>query len=287
MLGTLTDVLLSVNDAEAAAKSYCKDLQYSYSTSRIVEASDPLAMFAPQIVGKTIYQVKPTEDDTTSLSFITSEGANFNCTFHERGWNAIEIVVNDVDQLIEDLRDTSFTVTTGKLTVDKFPYLTAVNAKGPSGEAINFTRVYPYKDDLPFTDRRAGKVFIVTLAVKDLQETIEFYRHHLDADVSDIKEVALGNLNRTLGLPADTRHPLITIRLRERTKLEIDEAPSVCVDRKLNAIGLPGGVSCVTMKCDDIEKLQASLEAAGEKFFRSANKLLVVGKSGELITFEG
>jgi catechol 2,3-dioxygenase-like lactoylglutathione lyase family enzyme len=139
-----------------------------------------------------------------------------------------------------------------------------MQALGPSGELLYFTRIPPGKSkfNLGSATSFVDRVFIVVLGVHDIRSTLDFYSTTFGLDVTDPAPSRVGVLAEAWDLPADQTFPLAIVRLPARFLIEVDEYPAGArAPGTGTGAGPPGGMAMVSFSVDSLEPYRNSLVA--------------------------
>jgi catechol 2,3-dioxygenase-like lactoylglutathione lyase family enzyme len=166
------------------------------------------------------------------------------------GWNATEMLVEDPALLELRLKDSPFRVIGPPAPLDFNPTVVAMQALGPAGELLYFTRMpagvskFGLGSATSFVDR----VFIVVLAVHDVRGTLDFYAATFGLSVTEPVATRVGILAEAWGLPREHPFLLGIVRLPERFLIEVDEYPSAAPPRTAADGELPSGMAMVSFE---------------------------------------
>lgn len=283
LLGMIRAVTLTAGDLDRVEAGYRDVFGYRRIDRRPVSKAEADSWGAPAAAGRDMLIMLPESGAPTELRFIAWDMPADHRTFVTHGWNALEIIVQDPDALAERIeRSDAFTLTSPPHGIDTFPYLRACQAIGPAGEYVNLTRIHPPRPDLPVAESFVDRCFIVTLGGPSIDDLLQFYAGGFGNEASEVRPVRLRMMNLNCGLDLETKHPLATIKLAERTKLELDECPDVAIPRTSDAGGLPWGVAMVSFDCGDMSAFRAS--ALGPvRSTGGDERLAIAGPAGERI----
>lgn len=252
-LGMIRAVTLTAPDLGAVERGYVEVFGYLPVARRRVTEAEAASWVAPAAAGRDMLVLRPASGAPTDLRFIAWEAPADHRQYATWGWNALEIIVQDPDTLADRIAASpDFTLTSPAHWIDTFPYLRACQAMGPAGEYLNLTRIAPPRPDLPVAASFVDRCFIVTLGAPSIDALIDFYGKQFGNETSEVRQVRLRMMNLNCDLDLETKHPLVTVRLAGRTKLELDESPPVTVARGRAEGGLPWGISLVSLDCADI-----------------------------------
>jgi hypothetical protein len=175
------------------------------------------------------------------------------------GWNATELLVQDVDALAGRLRGSPFTILGGPGDLYPRPRAPrAMQVSGPSGELIYFTRILPGGSRYGMHGARSAvdRVFIVTVGGPSSDRMHEFYGGKLGLRIMDRMPFINTILARGCAVPPATIFPTSIARIPGRSfLLEMDEYPATVQPRFRRAGHLPPGMSLVTFLVKSLDDL--------------------------------
>ena len=207
------------------------------------------------------------------------------------GWNAFEIIVDDVYDLNNRLLDSPFDIIgPPKSLGGSIPTIHAMQVKGPDEEVIYFTTETGDRDKstLPPPQSSVDRLFIVVVAGTDGSAIREFYQSQLAMEFGGAFDIPASVISKAQGLPLDQIYHLELVRGTERgSSIEIDEYPKSASERPQNPGQLPPGNAMVSFSCASLDAIKASfitppIQDDGLAYggYRSA---VVRGIAGELI----
>ena len=263
MLSTIVAVTLLVPDVDAAAHAYQATLAYQTVERGHVAPEQAALWGADRLAGRKFVVLQPQSREPVYLRFVETE-AEAAPVMKALGWNATEILVEDPVQLEPRLAGTPFRVIGPPAPLEFNPKVIAMQALGPAGELLYFTRMPPgaSKFGLGSATSFVDRVFIVVLGVHDIRRTLDFYSTTFGVEVTDPAPSRVGVLAEAWGLPAETTFPLAIVRLPARFLIEVDEYPAGAAAPGTEAgAGPPGGMAMVSFTVDSLEPYRNSLVA--------------------------
>jgi hypothetical protein len=263
-LGAIRQVLTVVADVGAVSGVYADVLGYRTVASGRVSADEARWWKAPAMAGRRSVTLGPASGEPVYLRFVESASAKGWKALTTHGWNATEIVVQDVDALaarIEASED--FRIIGPVKGLTRFPMIRAMQVIGPAGECLYFTEVGAGSGlDLAPARSFVGRVFIVVAGGADLDAMFAAYAGFSNA-VDPPVRTPVGVISSANGLPPETLHPHGLIKLPEGTMIELDGYPAMTVPRAVATGELPPGMAMVS--------------------FAGAGAMLMRGAAGEVI----
>ena len=214
---------------------------------------------APAAAGQRYCTLLPESGQDSYIRFVeTADPGGYGppVTF---GWNAMELLVRDVDGLAQRLRGSPFTILGGP--GDLFPRPRAPRAMqvvGPSGELIYFTRILPGGSRYGLHGARStvDRVFIVTVGGPSSEQMHAFYGGALGLRIMDRMPFINIILADGCAVPHSTVFPTSIARIPGRSFLvEMDELPTAVQPRRRRDGHLPPGMSMVSFLVRSLDDL--------------------------------
>jgi catechol 2,3-dioxygenase-like lactoylglutathione lyase family enzyme len=288
MLSAIVAVTLVVPDLDAVESAYQRVLRYQTVERGRLPSEAAAAWGAEELSGRPYVVLRPESGEPVYLRLVKGK-APARLALRTLGWNATEILVEDPEELARRLGDSPFRVIGPPAPLDVNPAVVAMQALGPAGELLYFTRIPPGRSKfnlgsaLSFVDR----VFIVVLGVHDVRRTLDFYAGTFGATVTDPAPSRIGVLAQAWGLPPERTFPLAIVRLPERFLIEVDEYPAGAASPEPGPGGVPGGMAMVSFAVPSLAPLAARLLAeprvAKAMPYDGRRMGVMRGPSGELI----
>jgi len=266
-LGRILEVTYTVPDIAAIEDAYTRWLRYRVIERGEVSAGQSATWAAPALRGRGYVALAPPSGESVVLRFITEPLARWRAlTSH--GWNVSEIVVQDVDALAAELRDSPFHVIGAPASLTRFPMIRAMQVIGPAHECLYFTQVGEGSGlDLARAESYVGRVFIVVAGGPDLPAMFETYASYAN-EVDPPVETPVRVISSANDLPPDTLHAHGLIKLGHGSLIELDQYPAMTKPRFTPPGSLPSGMAIVSFEVTS---------AMSDK--------LVRGAAGELVSF--
>ncbi len=253
-IAIVTHCVPELNPVIAAWTAYL-----GYTVVERGELNDRLcaAWNTPGAAGQRYCTLKPESGQDSLIRFIqTADPGGYGppMTF---GWNATELLVQDVDALAQRFRGSPFTILGGPGDLYPRPRAPrAMQVSGPSGELIYFTRILPGGSRYGMHGARSpvDRVFIVTVGGPSTDEMHAFYGGTLGLRIMDRMPFINTILARGCAVPPSTIFPTSIARIPGRSfLLEMDEYPATVQPRARRAGHLPPGMSMVTFLVNSLD----------------------------------
>ena len=208
------------------------------------------------------------------------------------GWNACEIIVDDVHAMAARLAASPFIRLDGPNPLQFMPSIHAMQLVGPAGEVLYLTCETGDRaaSILPSPRAAIDRPFILVVAGADFERMVGWYRDRFDLRPRPIRDAKVGIVQRAQGLAADAMMKLTTLGLADHGFLiELDGYPATCASRDAVPGMLPPGNAMASFEVDDIA-LVADV-AIGPPVLRDGAAYggrlccAAIGVAGELVEF--
>jgi catechol 2,3-dioxygenase-like lactoylglutathione lyase family enzyme len=179
------------------------------------------------------------------------------------GWNATEILVEDPAQLEPQLEGSAFRVIGPPAPLEINPAVVAMQALGPAGELLYFTRMPAGKSrfGLGSATSFVDRIFIVVVGVRDVRRTLDFYATTFGLPVTEPAPSRVRILAEAWDLPPEQPFLLGIARLPDRFLVEVDQYPAGAGARAAAEGELPAGMAMVSFAVASLEPFLPRLVA--------------------------
>jgi hypothetical protein len=264
-LGAIRAVTFAVDDLARATVPYVEVLQYVEIACGTVSAEEADRWQAPRVAGRAYRTLGPASGEPVYLRFVEQPGPQV-AALTSHGWNATEIVVQQVDSLMAQLAaHDAFTIIGPPRSLTRFPMIRAMQCLGPSGECLYFTQIGPGSGlDLAPALSPVGRVFIVVAGGADVDQMFSAYAAFDNATDPPVA-TPIAIISEANGLPPGTCHPHGLVKLAEGTMIELDGYPSRTRPRPVEPGFLPPGMAMVSVDGGARSSSALFIGAAGER----------------------
>ena len=289
-LGALVCATISTPDLRESTAAYRRFLGYEtrYEGTLADDIANMLA--GPAASGAPVAVLGPASGSTPTIRLIETPLAPAFVPGRTFGWNALEIVAQDVDALQRELAGSPFEVVGEARDLDFAKgALRAMQARGPGGEILVFTQINrPVPGyDLPVAVSKVDQIFAAIQGCPELDRTRDFFTNKFFTQVGPELETAIVTVNDAFGLDRPTKHRITTIALPGQGFIELDQYPDEAVRRQ----PVPGypmpGIAAIAFEVDSVDNFQlywlGEILARAEPPYLGRRHVTFYGGSGELI----
>jgi hypothetical protein len=244
------------------------------------------------MTGKPFLLMGPASGKAVYLRFIEDQASVIPAPGTTFGWNAAELLVTDPDRLARDLREPAFRVIGAPRDLWPAPDAPrAMQAFGPAGELLYFTRVIPSAFRIPMTPAQSpvDRVFIMVAGGPSITAMQDWYREALGLKPGPASAWQINTLSEALKLPPDTRYALSIVPLPRDFEIELDEYPTVSKPRPVREGALPPGIAMVSIGVDRLDELRVRWRRPPARIgafpYDGRRAAVTVGPAGEWLEF--
>jgi hypothetical protein len=290
LLKLILIITLGVPDVGAIERAYAQWLGYTVAAEGRVEPDLARAWDAPKMAGRRYALMRPESKADIYLRFVQVKPADGYVTMKTFGWNAIEILVQDLDQLNARLGQpgSPFTILGVPRPLGPNSPISAMQVVGPAREVLYLTHVPPNANRPNGSARTlVDRPFIMIVSSADLETHREFWGTTLGAQVGAATRGRMTVLNKAQGLDIETTHPYSVARISPEYSIEIDGYPPGSLVRPVRKGELPPAIAMVGFEVESLDQVKAPLLAPARPVksapYDGRRVGVVRGKGGELI----
>ncbi len=284
MIGPIRCVTVTVPDLDHAVDTYQRYLGYEPFHDERLPTAQADYLGAPALAGAATALLRPAGGGDFCFRFISQSLPPAYRPLTTWGWNAAELIVQDVDGLAAQLEGSPFRIVGPPEDLSFSDAIRAMQVIGPAEEVLYLTMVKEAlpEFDLPQPACPVDRTFIVIVGGTDMPAMQRFYRGSFGVPEAPVMEARISVLSRALELPADTLHPIAAMPLAGQSLIEVDDYPAATTPRECPPGGLPPAIAMVSFAADDLPgDLPAARFAAPP--YHGARSVLTTGAAGELV----
>jgi len=254
MLGAIRRVTISVTDLNAVETAYAELLDYQVNARGQVTAREAAAWNATAMVDANWTSMVPAGGNDFEFRFV--EGAKYSdyVPLTSYGWNASEIMVQNVDALAPRFSESQFEVVGEPRNLSFSDDIRAMQIRGPADEIVYLTEFKKPVPGLSVPEARSpvDRTFIVILGGPSMDELQEYYNVTFGVPKAPAVESRVTMLSKALGVSIETLYPIAAMALDGESLIEADEMPAQVGPRMKKEGYLPPGIAIVGFNCDSL-----------------------------------
>ena len=259
MLKSILMVWVLAQNLALTEEAYEDYLGYRSVDEGVMSVELAAAIDRPELADRRFVTMMPRSGPQVGLRLVEGD-ASGHVPMKRAGWSAIELLVQDPEQLEAELAGSAFTHLQGPDFLTEQKNILAMQVTGPNRELFYLTRMIDpstsFLQPQP-SPEPVGHTFIMVMGSPDLEASLSFWRRHFDTNVVGPIPYRIGVLSDAYDLPQDTLHPLALVSMSDGYGIEIDQYPEGA-----RAVPAPegerGGVILVSLSVDP-EGLKAPL----------------------------
>lgn len=206
------------------------------------------------------------------------------------GWNAFEIIVDDVYAMRERLEDSPFTIIGEPRPLNSRPSIHAMQVTGPGGEILYLTTETGDRvtSTLPMPVGDLGRLFIIVLGGPDIVEIRDFYAERFRLQANPIRVSRGQTVQRAWGGTESGTHPITLIRFAEHgNSMELNGYVKPGLTPRPREEGaLPQGNAMATFSVPDLDALDLPYVSPPRRLpglaYGGRRSAVFIGPAGEL-----
>jgi catechol 2,3-dioxygenase-like lactoylglutathione lyase family enzyme len=264
MLKLILIITFGVPDVTVMEHAYTQWLSYEVTERGQVDRELAGAWSAPRMAGRKYSLLRPQSKANVYLRFVQVNAADGYVPMKTFGWNAVEVLVQDPDQLAEKLGQpgSPFQIVGVPRSLGPNSPIRAMQVVGPAKEVLYLTRIPPNSGTgLGGATTPVDRPFIMIVGGPDLEQMRSFYAQKLGLSVGGSSAARMTVLNKAHGLDIETTHPLSMARVSPEYSIEIDGYPPSATPRPVRRGELPPAVAMVSFEVDSLDRADLPLLA--------------------------
>ncbi len=243
-LGAVQAATIITPSLDAIRDSWVRLLRYREIATFTLPQDAAIAWQAPVAAGSSCMSIAPPNGSGPILRFVERPAVTGFRALATLGWNALEILVQEPDGLVDLLAGSGFRHLSGPANLQGMADIRAVQFADPSNVAVYFTRIgdEAATSGLPQAQTPIDRLFITILGTSSLSATRKFYAQYFGMETSTPHPARISGLSKSNGLDPETQHELCVAKLAPGHLLEIDQFPSMVQRREVPTNDLPSGL---------------------------------------------
>lgn len=254
MLGAIRRVTISATDLGAVEEAYARYLEYRVTDRGRVSEAEARAWGAPATINAATLSMRPAGGDDFEFRFVEGQSYPDYLPLTTYGWNASEIMVQNVDALAPRFADSPFEIVGEPRNLSFSDDIRAMQLRGPADEIIYLTE---FKNPVPgltvpVARSAVDRTFIVILGGESMDELQNHYFDTFSVPKAPVVESRVTMLSKALGVSVETLYPIAALALEGESLIEVDEMPDQVGPREQKDGYLPPGIGIVGFDCGNI-----------------------------------
>jgi catechol 2,3-dioxygenase-like lactoylglutathione lyase family enzyme len=285
-LGPIACVTVTVPDLDATAASYSEYLGYR-AAGRGLVGGDLADLWGCEALADSRYLLlSPAAGDNCILRFVEAESSVPYVPFSTYGWNAAELMVQNVDEMADRLANSPFEIIGAPANLSFTDDIRAMQILGPGKELLYLTE---FKKAIPGFDTPVARcpvdvVFIVILGGPSMTALQAFYAEHFGVPEATPVESRVKGMSAAFGNSPEHKYPIAALPLAGQALIEVDEMPAQATARENITGCLPPGIAMVSFMGRGLAKSRAREIVRGEPPYKNAMQVTCQrGVAGELV----
>ncbi|MCC5794205.1 MAG: hypothetical protein JJT85_05645 [Chromatiales bacterium] len=252
----------SIGDVHRAWERY---LNYLPLAEGQVDAELARAWNAPAMKGARWLTMRPAANPDFTVRVVEHPHAGGYRAFTAHGWNAAEIMVEDVDAMADALAGSSFRIVGEPADLGFCPDIRAMQVVGPAGELLYLTQFKkPVPGlDVPVPKGPVDRAFIMILGGPSLAPMQSFYQQHFGVPEAPVLKSRVIGMAEAFGMDREHRFDIAALPLAGQSLIEIDAMPAAAKPLPEQAARLPSGISIVSFRVPELPAEAARAHGAG------------------------
>jgi hypothetical protein len=277
---------IAASDLAGVETFYTKWLDYSVTKRGSVTQALAASWGAPASAGRPYLMMQPASGVDVYIRAVGIDPMPGYRPLTTFGWNAVELIVDDVYKLHERLEASPFEIIGEPHSLGgQFASIHAMQMAGPGSEIVYLTCETGERREstLPIPQSFVDRPFIMVLAGPDIEALEEFYGSRFGLPKIPQFRMPLPRIARAQGLPDDHRFALGLLRCAERgNSIELDQYSERAGPRPRARGELPPGVAMTSFSVASLDGLDVRFLAQPARLYGSRRAATFLGPAGEL-----
>ena len=254
MLGAIRRVTITATDLAAIESAYADYLEYRVAARGTVSEQEAAAWQAPAAAGAEWLSMQPAAGDDFEFRFVAGPAYPDYVPLTSYGWNASEIMVQNVDALAPRFADSPFEIVGEPRNLSFSDDIRAMQIRGPAEEIVYLTEFKKPVPGLSVPTARSAvdRTFIVILGGASMDGLQNFYNGTFGVPRAPVVESRVTMLSKALGADIETLYPIAAMALEGKSLIEADEMPASVGPRACQPGHLPPGIAITGFDCNTV-----------------------------------
>lgn len=291
LLGRIKCVTSTAPDLGIAVRAYEVGLDYRVREEGTVDAALAACWRAPAMAGHRYALLSADSSPDVFVRIVEASPVPGYRPLLSFGWNAFEIIVDDVQAVRRRLDGGPFRIIGEPRPLNARPTVHAMQVIGPCSEVLYLTTETGDRDNSPLPPPRGpiDRPFIVVLGGPDIVAMRDFYARTFALQPNPIRASRGQTVQRAWGGTEDGTHPITLLRLGEHgNSMELNGYVKPGLAARVTMPGeLPPGNSFASFSVPSLDALAITPTGApqvhGSLAYAGARSVAFTGPAGELV----
>lgn len=247
-IGPIVGVTLSTPDLDASEAAYVAALGYRVEARDRVSGELASRWGCPAVAGARFITLHPAGGADFRFRIIENPACKGYRAFAQFGWNAAELIVEDVDRLADELSRSPLEILGPPQDLSFTDAIRAMQVRGPGGEILYLTQFKRPLPGLPAPAARCrvDRVFIVIVGGPSLDDLLGYYTSTFAVRMPQRMESRVKAMSEAFGLPLEHRYEIAALQLQGNCYIEADQMPQGASAPQSPQGALPAGIGIVS-----------------------------------------
>lgn len=287
ILSRIKMATIGSQDIDVLEEWYTTWLKYTVVERGTVDEAVARSWGTPNTAGRRIITMQSDAKDDVYIRGVEVDWVPGYKAITTWGWNAIEIIVDDIDTLHETMLQSPFRHIGGpNFLGGNNASIKAAQYVGPSEDVIYLTCETGDRETSPLPIPRGAvdRPFIMILSGPDIDAMERFYVDTFKMTYNSYRFTSTGGLiSKMQDRPLEQQYNLGLIRCREHgNSIELDEYPADTKPRPSAPGQLPPGVAMTSFSVDDLDAVNLDFIAEPITEYDGLRTATFIGPTGEL-----
>ncbi|MAR79143.1 MAG: hypothetical protein CMM18_02810 [Rhodospirillaceae bacterium] len=290
-LGKIIGATISTPNLDETIKPYIEIFKYKILSKNNVTPELTNLWNTEAHINASTAILSPENRNFPWIRFIQSKEVTEYKAMTTYGWHSLEINVKKVDEIPSMLKDSSFKIIGEPHQLGMSKSIRAMQVEGLAKEIIYLTEI-PSDGSLPHlpsAETFIDQIFIVPLGSHNMDETREWYINNFPNITKGLeaRDINMPLISNALKIDPNTKSSICTIRLPNKSSIEIDDYPDGAHKRPVHPNSLPPGISSVSFEVDSLDKVSIPFISKPSKIsddpYNGAKVGVIIGNASERI----
>ncbi len=278
---------LGAADLGAVEDLYGRLLGYRVVERGVVARKLANSWGAPRSAGRRFISLQPASGVDVFVRAVEISPVSGYKPMTTLGWNAVEIIVDDVYKLYESLKNAPYEIRGAPHSLGgTIASVHAMQLTGPADEVVYLTCETGNREQstLPVPHSFVDRPYIMVMGASDTDEVERFYSEHLALPSGGKYSMPIASIARAQGLPADHVYQLSMLQCAEMgNAIELDRYPESSLPRRRPDGELPPGVAIASFSVRNLADLHVPFIGDPEKLYEDKRAATFIGPASELV----